>query len=103
MISSRLESIWWTTRKIQCRTNDTLDKLETIQFHNIPSSVDDKKLKWYGDVKGLNMKGKWLSPGGFLRLFNEGSEGIVIRFYSDTASLLFQGPDGKQICDVLID
>ena len=35
------------------------------------------------------MKGKWSSPGGFLKLFNEGSECIVIRFYSETALLLF--------------
>ena len=49
------------------------------------------------------MEGKWSSPGGHLKLFSEAFEGIVIRFYTDTTSLLFQGPEGKQFGDVLID
>ena len=91
--------------------NDTLDKLKAMQFNDIPITVDYKKLKWCGSLESLkifvnttlNMKGKWSSPGGYLKLFNETSKGIVIRYYSDTASLLFQEPEGKQIGDVLID
>ena len=49
------------------------------------------------------MEDKWSSPGGHLKLFSEASKGIVIRYYTDTASLLFQGPEGKQFGDVVID
>ena len=91
--------------------NDTLGKLKAILLNDIPITVDNKKLKWSGSLESLkifvnttlNMKGKWSSPSGYLKLFNEASKGIVIRCYSDTASLLFQEPEGKQIGDVLID
>ena len=78
--------------------NDSLDKLKTIQLDDIPITIDNTKLKWSGSFESLkifvnttlNMDGKWSSPGGRLKLFSEASEGIVIRFYTDTTSLLFQ-------------
>jgi hypothetical protein len=78
------------------------------------SQIDDKiitvvngKLKWNEDFESLkyfikttlNLTGKWSSPGGHLKLFDEDSGRLIVRFYTNSTSLLFQGDEGKTLND----
>ncbi len=50
----------------------------------------------------LKLEGNWLAPGGHLKLFNEKSDSIIIiRYYTNTTSLLFQGDEGKKFMNIL--
>ncbi|CAB4034407.1 Hypothetical predicted protein, partial [Paramuricea clavata] len=50
----------------------------------------------------LQIEGTWSSPGGYLKAFSEDPESVLIRYYTDTKSLLFQGDRGKKIKNFLI-
>ena len=82
------------------------------------SQIDDKiitvvngKLKWNEDFESLkyfikttlNLTGKWSSPGGHLKLSDEDSGRLIVRFYTNSASLLFQGDEGKTLNNILIE
>jgi hypothetical protein len=83
------------------------------------SQIDDKiitvvingKLKWNEDFESLkyfiktilNLTGKWSSPGGNLKLFDEDSGRLIVRFYTNSASLLFQGDEGNTLNNILIE
>ena len=86
--------------------NDCLNinKLKTSQLHNTSLIVDNGKLKWIGSYEELKdfvkrvleLTGKWSSPGGYLKLFTEASQAIVIRYYTNTDSFLVQGLKGEE-------
>jgi hypothetical protein len=73
--------------------------------------VENGKLKWNGSFEGLKdfvettlgLKGKWSSPGGHLKLFREASESIVIRHYTNSASILVQGQNGEIFTKILME
>ena len=82
------------------------------------SQIDDKiitvvngKLKWNEDFESLkyfiktilNLTGKWSSLGGNLKLFDEDSGRLIVRFYTNSASLLFQGDEGNTLNNILIE
>ena len=82
---------------------DCLNNLNTSQLRDKPIAFVNGKLKWYGNFESLkifvettlNLKGKWSSPGGHLRLFSDHSDSVVVRFYTNSASrLLMQGAEG---------
>ena len=91
--------------------NDCLNRLKTLKFDGIPLTIDENgKLKWNGSYEGLKdfvdktlgLKGSWSSPGGYLKLFREASESIVIRHYTNTASFLVQGQKGELFTNILM-
>ena len=69
------------------------------------------KLKWNDDFESLKyfikttlkLTGKWSSPGGHLKLCEEDSGSLNVRFYTNSASLLFQGNEGKILNNILIE
>ena len=76
--------------------NDCLNNINNLQLDDTSLIVDNSKLKCKGSYEGLKdfverileLTGKWSSPGGYLKLFTEASEAIVIRYYTNTDSLL---------------
>jgi hypothetical protein len=52
----------------------------------------------------LQLKGQWTSPGGYLKLFEQTSgSAIIIRYYTNTASILIQGDEGKKLENILLE
>ena len=51
----------------------------------------------------MKLTGTWSSPSGNLRLFNKVSNDVVIRYYTSTLSLLFQGDKGDELGNGLAD
>ena len=49
----------------------------------------------------FKLKGTWSSPSGHLKLFNEDAENIIIRYYTNTTSLLLPGDEGKKFMNIL--
>ena len=91
--------------------NDCLNRLKTLKFDGLPLTIDENgKRKWNGSYEGLKdfvdktlgLKGSWSSPGGYLKLFCEASESIVIRHYTNTASFLVQGQKGELFTNILM-
>ncbi|CAB3982808.1 Hypothetical predicted protein [Paramuricea clavata] len=95
-------------------TNDCLSNLKTLQidYSNGKDIIIDenKKLKWKESYealkvfvkKTLKLNGKWSSPGGNLKLFNETTGSIILRYYTNSASLLIQGEKGESFTNILI-
>ncbi|CAB4013704.1 Hypothetical predicted protein [Paramuricea clavata] len=73
-------------------------------------TLEKGKLKWLNNFEDLKLfvkttlqiEGTWSSPGGYLKAFSEDPESVLIRYYTDTKSLLFQGDRGKKIKNFLI-
>ena len=51
----------------------------------------------------LQLKGQWSSPGGHLKLFKETSGSAIIRYYTNSASILIQGDEGKKLENILLE
>ena len=95
-------------------TMDCLSNLKTLQIdHNYNKCVTidgDGKLKWKENYEALKdfvkkilkLNGKWSSPGGHLKLFSEAQDSIIIRYYTNSTSLLFQGEKGESFANILI-
>ena len=94
-------------------TNDCLSNLKTLQIDDCNGKdiiIDEnRKLKWKESYealkvyvnKTLKLNGKWSSPGGNLKLFNETTGSIIIRYYTNSASLLIQGEKGESFTNIL--
>ncbi|CAB4002454.1 Hypothetical predicted protein, partial [Paramuricea clavata] len=73
-------------------------------------TLEKGKHKWLNNFEDLKLfvettlqiEGTWSSPGGYLKAFSEDPESVLIRYYTDTKSLLFQGDRGKKIKNFLI-
>jgi hypothetical protein len=95
-------------------TNHCLSNLKTLQIDDGNGKdiiIDEnRKLKWKKSYealkvyvkKTLKLNGKWSSPGGNLKLFNETTESIMIRYYTNSASLLIQREKGELFTNILI-
>ena len=90
---------------------DCLNNLNTSQLRDKPIALVNGKLKWYGNFESLkyfvettlNLKGRWSSPGGHLRLFSDASDSVVVRFYTNSASLSIQGAEVKTFTNILVE
>ena len=51
----------------------------------------------------MKIEGKWSSPGGHLKVFSEAKNKVVIRYYTNTSSLIIQRDKGKELMDGLVD
>ena len=84
----------------------------TVQLCSEHIATVNGKLKWndgleslkYFVKKSLCYEGTWSSPVGHLKLFEEAvPEGVVIRYYSNSDSLLIQWDKGKEITNILVE
>ena len=85
--------------------------LSWIQISDKAITFANGKFKWIDGLEflklfvetNLKLTGKWSSPSGHLRLFNEASNQVVIRYYTNTLSFLFQGDKGDELENGLAD
>jgi hypothetical protein len=90
---------------------DCLSSLSSMQINDKPITLVKGKLKWNGSFESLllfveatlKIEGKWSSPGGHLKVFSEAKNKVVIRYYTNTSSLIIQGDKGKELMDGLVD
>ncbi len=89
-----------------------LNNLVKLQIDSKSITVDKGKLKWMKSFESLKkfvetslqLKGQWTSPGGYLKLFEQTSgSAITIRYYTNTASILIQGDEGKKLENILLE
>ena len=65
------------------------------------------KLKWTGDLESLklflsdelNVAGRWESPSGGSWQFSSGH--LTVTWYTDSKTILFQGPQGSETYSIL--
>ena len=94
--------------------NDCLNNLKCLLIDNSYYKyirIDENgKLKWKDDYealkdfvkKTLKLNGRWSAPSGHLKLFQEATGSIAIRFYTNSTSLLIQGEQGEVYTKLLI-
>ena len=90
---------------------DCLTSLSSMQISDKAITFANGKFKWIDSFESLKLfvettlklTGKWSSPSGHLKLFNEASDEVVIRYYTNTSSLLFQGDKGDELGNGLAD
>ncbi len=93
--------------------------VETECYSLIPESSDleylhliNGKLVWKNDLEslqkfvenGLELQGKWLTPGGSTKQFKSSNGNIIINwYYKKQHTLNFQGRDGPALKDKLLE
>ena len=97
-----------------CLANDCLNNLKCLLIDNSYYKyirIDENgKLKCKDDHKALKdfvkktlkLNGRWSAPSGHLKLFQEATGSIAIRFYTSSTSLLIQGEQGEVYTKLLI-
>ena len=88
---------------------ECLERISPQQLTEAGITFDKGKLKCSNDFQSLQhfvestfkLKGTWSSPSGHLKLFNEDAENIIIRYYTNTTSLLLPGDEGKKYMNIL--
>ena len=88
---------------------DRLNSTTSLELKEAGIAFEKGKLKWTDDFESLQhfikstlkLEGNWSATGGHLKLFNEESDSIIIRYYTNTTWILFQGDEGKKFMNIL--
>ncbi|CAB3985758.1 Hypothetical predicted protein [Paramuricea clavata] len=96
---------------VNISSDDFLNNLAKLQLDNKSITFEKGKLKWMRSFDclknfvetSLQLKGQWSSPGGHLKLFKETSGSAIIRYYTNSASILIQGDEGKKLENILLE
>lgn len=74
-------------------------------------TAEKGKLKWMKSLESLKqfvatslkLKRQWSSSSEHLKLFKDMSENVTIRYYTNTASTIIQGDEGKKLENILLE